>query len=315
MPITQASQNMNVTNGNPTIMRSTLLMAVKLYEDEPRQTFYGDIAGKILTTEQAYEESATVSGIGLPLITSEYGQVPTDDVYTPYTKRHQPVKRTLQLRISDEAFINDQYGIIKQYGTLLKGAFEQAKEIAAAVYLNGCLSTSLLALPSGQPLSSSAHPLDPQVGANDTNTFATQQVFGVIALEDAVNNLMMQKAHKGYPAPKPGPFVLEVHPKNALLARRIVASTQLPGTSNNDKNVVAGSISKLIASPYYTNQEWWSLRSASNNEHKRFMLQRYGFKLVPITYDEDNDSWKVTAKESYLFDAMDYRGTFYSTPS
>jgi hypothetical protein len=313
MATTQAGNNMSVANGNPTIMRSTLLMAVRMYDQSPPISFYKKIAGKVLTSEQAYEETALVSGLMMPIVTPEYGVVPTDDVTTPYVKRHQPQKRTLQFRVSDEAFINDQYGILKGYGSLLKGVFEQAKEVAAAMYLNGCLDSNQIKTPAGQPLSSSAHPLDG--GATDSNTFTTQQTLGVIALEDAVMNLMNQKAHKGYPAPKAGPFLLEVAPRNGMLAQRLIGSVNLPTTNNNDKNVVANSVRDLVVSPYYTNPEWWSLRSIDPGQHKRFMLQRYGFKLMPIVYDEDNDSWKVTAKESYLFDVADYRGTFYSTPS
>jgi hypothetical protein len=65
----------------------------------------------------------------------------------------------------------------------------------------------------------------------------------------------------------------------------------------------------------FTNPEWWALRSASEDEQPRFKLDRYGFKLMSIVYDDDTDSWKVTAKQSYLFDVTDYRGTFYSFAS
>jgi hypothetical protein len=311
--------NMSVTFGNPTIMRKTLLMAVKMWDDVPRLKFYERIVGKTLNTDQAYEELALVSGLTTPSIVAEYGAVPTDDITSPFTKRTQPLKRMLQFRVSDEAFINDRYGIIKSYGTLLKGVFQQAKEIAAAIYLNGCTNSALIQTPAGQPLSSASHPLDGMASPNvDSNTFTTQQTLGIISLEDATMNLRNQRAHKGYPAPKVPPFALEVAPRNGLVAKRLVGSMNLPTTNNNDKNVVAGDIGDVIISPYYTNPEWWSIRCMDQSQHHRFLLERYGFKVMPIdygSYDPDTDSWKFTAKECYAFDVSDYRGVFYSTPS
>jgi hypothetical protein len=316
MATTQSGNNMSMTNGNPTIMRSNLLMAVKMYDEKPKLAFYNRIAGKILTTEQAYEETALVSGLMMPKVTDEYGPVPVDDITSPYWKRHKPEKRTLQFRVSDEAFINDRYGIMKSYGTLLKSAFDQAREVAAAVFLNSCTSPSLISTPAGQPLSSASHPLDASASPNvDANTFVTQQTLGVIALEDAAMGLRNQRAHKGYPSPKVPPFVLEVATRNGMVAKRLVAAGNLPTTNNNDKNVIANDVADVIVSPYFTNPEWWSLRCQDDSQHRRFMLQRYKFKLMPIVYDEDTDSWKITAKECYLFDVADYRGVWYSTPA
>lgn len=260
MATTQTGLNMSVLNGTPTIMRKTLLMVVKDLGRAQADLLQEDLR-KVFDTEQAYEELAQVSGLTTPSIVPEYGVIPTDDMYEPFTKRTQPQKRALQFRVSDEAFINDRYGIIKEYGQLLMEVFTQAREIAAAIYMNGCLNSNLIACPSGQPLSSVSHPLDPMASPTvDTSTFTTQQTLGIIALEDATMNLRNQRAHKGYPAPKIPPFSLEVAPRNGLVAKRLVGAQHLPTTDNNDPNPVGGDIGDIIVSPYYTNPEWWSIR-------------------------------------------------------
>jgi len=249
-----------------------------------------------------------------PQITAEFGLVPIEDMLQGATAQYKGQKRTLQIRISDEAFINDQYGILRGYATQLKMVFDQAQEIAGAVYLNAPTSSATIALPTGQPLASTAQPLD--IGT-DSNTFTTQQTLSITALEDARSNLMLQKADKGYPAPKVGAMVLEVAPKNGLLAERLVEPNKnYPTTPNNDSNKFADQGVTVITSPYATNPEWWCLRMADNAQHKRFKLVRYGFKLMgdPF-YDRNNDSWLQGAKENYLYGSMDYRGTFYSTPN
>lgn len=297
---------------NPDLLRKNLLMAVDYFDKTPEITYWKDLAGMVKPSDQLNEIIAAVSGLALPQVTGEYGVAPQDDITSPARKVYTPQKRMLQFRMSDEAFINDQYGVVKGYGTELAGVFATAKEIAAAVYLNGALNTSIISTPLGAALSSASQPL---AMGFDSNTFTTQQTLGIIALEDATNLLLNQQAHKNYPMPKYGPFQLEVATRNAKLAERLTTAGQLPTTNNNDKNVVAGKIGRVIASPYFTNPEWWCLRSMNPAKQSRFCLTRYGFKLTELVYDGDTDSWKVTAKESYLFDVVDYRGAFYSTPS
>jgi hypothetical protein len=262
-----------------------------------------------------------VNGLPLPLITGEQQTIASASIAQIAAKNYQPQKRALQYRISDEAFINDNYGVLKGGAMALKQVFQQAKETAAAVYMNGALTAATISTPLGQPLSSTAQPLE---SGTDSNTFAVQQTLGIIALEDATSQLMQQKAHKGYAAPKFGPFQIEVAPRNNHLSARLIGADLFPTTPNNDKNSVAGNgqmgrvigtVTKRVVSPYFTNPEWWCLRSIAEEEQPRYMLLRYGFRLLPLFYDQDTDSWKITAKESYLFDVFDYRGTFYSTPS
>lgn len=300
------------TYGNSDLMRKNLLMAYKAYDEQPKMTFWKDLAGRVMSSDQLNEVAALTGGLALPQIVGEYGNPPQDDIQQIQRKVYTPQKRMLQFRMSDEAFINDQYNIVKGYGAMMAGVFQQAKEIAAAVYLNGATDSTIISTPFSQPLASTAHPL--QTGT-DSNTFVTQQTLGIIALEDANNNLQLQQAHKNYPMPKYGPFQLEVHPRNNMLSERLVHAGGLPQTNNNDTNPVSGQIKKRLVNPYFANPEWWCLRSVDAEQQGRLCLTRFGFKLTAIVYDPDTDSWKVTAKESYLFDVVDYRGSFYSTPS
>lgn len=308
------------TYGNPDLMRKNLLKAVELYDKTPRRKFYDKLAGNVLTTDQLFEIAAQVGGIDLPTTVPEYRLIPSTQIEQVARKQYNYKVQKLQFRVSDDAFINDQYGIMRAYGTLLTGVFAQVKDILGAVFMNGCLSTALISTPMGQPLSSSAHPLE--VGT-DSNTFTVQQNLNVLSLQDATSALLNQKAHKGQPAPKFGPFQLEAATTNNHVAKQLIGAERLAQTNFNDPNTVAGNsndddmgaVTKAIINPYFVNFGWWGLRSIDNTQHNRFMLNRYGFKLQPIVYDSDNDSWKATAKEAYLFDVFDYRGTFYSTPS
>lgn len=298
------------THANPSLVRKNLLKAYRMFNDEAKRHVWKDmVAGNVVSTDQLFEQTALVSGVALPSIVNEYGAVPTTDVTTPYTKTHTPQKRIIQFRMSDEFFINDKYGIANSYGRMLGHVFYVAQEIAGAIYMNGCISSGVISTPAGQPLASNSHPLE--VGI-DSNRFSTAQTLGISALEQAVQNMMAIKAHKGYVNPIAGPFNLEVSPSNALLAQRLVNSTLIPGSNNNDVNAVKGMIGNVIVNPWFTNPGYWAIHSSNPMENRRIFLERYPLKVTELAYDGDNDSWKVTVKQSYLFDVTDYRDTYYS---
>lgn len=301
------------TAANADLVRKNLMMAVKQYNDSVPRPLWQDMCGVVKTTDQLYEIAALASGLGMPAVTAELAPAPMDAMNQPYRKQYTPQKRTLQFQMSDEAFINDQSGIIKSYGTLLAASFAQAKEIAGAIYMNGASSSTLISTPQGQALSSTAHPLE--IGT-DSSTFTTAQALSIGALEDAVNNLSLQKAFR-YQMQKPvfGGFQLEVHPSNALLAQRLIGADKLPGTNNNDPNPAGRLVTRVISNPYFTNAGYWAIRSMNDMEQKRFCLTRYGFKVSNLRYDDNIDAWVCLGKESYLFDVLDYRGVWYSLAS
>lgn len=301
------------TSNNAKLMRANLLSAIVMGEKTPKQTWHDKLVDKKLSTRQAYEESALVTPLGLPSITAEYGTPPTEDISTPYSKTHTPVKRMLHFRVSSEALGRDHYGLMKQYGTMMRTAFTQAKEIAAAAYLNYATSSTILSTPAGQPLASTAHPIE--LGGTTANTPATGLTLGIQALETVLYNLMMQVSHKNQPQPVSGPYILELHPKNLVLAQRLIGSSQRPETDINDKNVIVGRFSEIIASPYFTHEDWWCVRTADGSEGHRFFLGEGNFEVTGLDYEKDNDSYKASAKESYLFDVFDWRGTYYQCPT
>ncbi len=302
-------------SGNPDLMRKNLMLAVKGYnEQSPNPNYQRLISGRTITTEQLGEVAAMASGLGLPTVVAEYGAVPSEDMIEVARKTYLQQARKMQFRISDEAFINDQYGIMKGYGKELALAFDVAKEIAAAnAFMNFVTGTTVTTTMRAQSLANTAHTISG--GLTDSNTFTTQQTLGPIALEAALTALLDQKAEKGYVASKRGPYVLEVATRNKYLAERIVGSDKLAGGNQNDKNALSSDITSVICDEYFTNPEWWCVRVADKDRQPRFMLSRFPFKVTDLTFDQDVDAWKVMAKESYLFDVVDYRGTFYSTPS
>lgn len=303
--------------GNPDLMRLNLFKAVRLYMETLLFPTWKIMVGNVGTTKQLYERIATVNGLPMPVITPEYGPIQVADIGEVNAANYQPQKRALAFRMSDESFINDQYGVVRSYGTELKTKFDLAREYAAAVYLNGAIDATQIALPNGETLSSATHALE--VGTNANTFTGIQQALSISALESLTAILAKTLAYKGYEDARWGPFRLEVSPVNGHLADRLISSDKYPQTNDNDPNSIKNNrngqmkVTDYVCLPTAANDDWWSLCAIDNNKHSRYCVERYPFKLTELVYDGGNDSWKVTAKESYIFVCFDYRGQAFST--
>lgn len=303
-----------VTNGNSDLVRKNLLRNKDLYNRSVKNPVYMQLAMMVDTTQQLFEIAATNSGLDLPQVRPEMGVAPQSSLYEASRLQIQGQKRMLEFRMSDEAFRNDQYGLARAYGTLLGASFAQAKEIAAAVYLIGAGTSALLADGFGIAAASASHPLE--VGTA-SNVSSSTQTLGIIALEDACSDLQQQSAHKaGILKPCPPPYQLEVGPKKTYLAQRLSNAKQFPTTPDNDPNPAGGDIQRVVTVPYVSSvpasQYYWCVTAMDKSMQGRAMLSRYGLEVNGIEYVPSNDSWKVVAKENYLFYQLDWRGHRYS---
>lgn len=294
--------------------RKNLLQAVKLYDPKQDVNFARQMAGNIIDSQQTFEEIAAYGGLSLPSKTTEYGNPPITEYEQIYTTPYRNNKMMLQFRVSNEAFDDEQgYGIVRSYGTDMAGVFQQKMEMDAAdTFMNLANDAVNNPGPDTKALGASDHPLEAGVESNilsPAETLAPQSITKMFA------RLKKTKAHKGYLMPIVGPGIIECSAENELLARQIMNSVKQSGENSNSSNEVGKLISGVIGNPYFTNTEWFAVRSANKRKHKRFVQIREGFTLVSWKYDEDSDSWKATARSRYVFGSMGFRGVVYSFAS
>lgn len=272
-------------------------------DDKNTMTWYGDICSRKESTTQSYIRKYQVSGFGQAPVVNQGTTIPEDELFTGNQKDYTPVKRGLGFSISTEASESDQYGALRDIGTKLRHAFRRTKEQVVANVINNATSSSYLG-PDGKALAATDHPLE--IGA--ASNLLTAATFGALSLEDLIESMVMQEGHRGDPEPMMGPFYLYVHPSVGALARRITESPNLAQTANNDLNVYnRGRITKVIDCPYFTSTTFFSIRSASNDEHGLFIVSRRGIR-VKNEEDIDKDAMKYRATEMYVPGFDDWRG-------
>jgi len=270
--------------------------------------FWQDIAPRTRSTNQQQIQFLQEGDFMMAPNVAEAGAIAADDIFHGHLKTITPVKRGLGFDISTEAEETDLFNRLGNIVPKIKHAFNKTKEQAAANRINNATSTaSAYVNPDGKALAATDHPTD---SSTDSNLITT--AFSASALETMIQNMKLQKSHRGDPDPQMGPYVLFIHPSQEFLAERILFSQGQQGTANNDTNRLGKRVVKIVASPYFTSSTFWALRNADPRQQPFELLMRRGIK---VKKDENinTDSWEYRLTEMYVFFENGWRGYYHST--
>jgi hypothetical protein len=276
-------------NSTARLDRPGIEKEIQLYANaEPNR--WKDIVN-VENTTLGFYRALQYGGFGNAGIVNPGGNIPTDDFQTPYYKDITPKKRAILYHQASEVPETDQTGITSKVTKAMSLAMLSTKEAACADFWNNMTATGATYLgPDSKSLVATDHP-------NETGTWAnrpaTDIAFGALALEQAIQELMLQENHRGEPMPCEGPFILFIPVGLTGLAHRVVKSSGLQGTANNDKNWAGGMISKIHNNPRFTSTTSWGLKKVGSENI--LLVQR---RAVRVKSQEEigNDStkWSIT---------------------
>lgn len=286
---------MNVTATTLPLHHRGLLEVIKMYPKSKPNNALRIVGGKVMDTNELYEELQLVSGLGAAANIKEAGGVPFDEITAPYSKKFYPSIYALGFEISPQARKKDVYGALKNPGKHMAFGHYVAKEQAGADLINNVASASYTGI-DGVALASASHP----TAASTWSNISTAASLSVSALETMTTDMMTQKAYRD-PAiwPQDGPFRLIVPPALKVAASRILASIQQPGTANNDKNVVRDAINEIVCSPYITSTTNYAL-VAQGDDNPLFVLEAGDTEIMEVP-DPRVPSYLFVAMQEYVF--------------
>ena len=199
-----------------------------------------------------------LSGLGLHAETAENAPIDFDTPVQGYDKTFTIIKWGLALQISDEAFEDDQDAIVAGYAREFGVSAAESHETLLANVLNNGFGTETSA--DGLSLFNAAH-LTPKAGTF-RNTPATAADLSMASLEQMfidMGNVIDQAGRKIRVTPKWLSVPTEFH----WLAMRLIGSSQLPQTANNDLNPAFQAL-QVDKSEYYTDLDAWFGIAAPN---------------------------------------------------
>ncbi len=197
---------------------------------------------------------------------------------------------------------DDLYGVLKRNTKFLAYSARYVEEKRAALPLNNGFSTELSA--DGVSAFNASHVLAGG-GGTARNTFAAAQDLSWNALAQAMIDAQTQTKTEG------GRFVapieswdLIVPPALEFTAARILNSTLLPGSADNDTNALKNRRKfTLVVNPHLSDDDTWFLLASDKGRHGLMSYTRVPINLEPMMIDPrtKNELYTIRFRRSWFW--------------
>jgi hypothetical protein len=195
---------------------------------------------------------------------------------------------------------DDLYGVLKRNTKMLAYSARYVEEKRAALPFNNGFSTELSA--DGVSAFNASHVL--AGGGTARNTFSAAQDLSWNALAQAMIDAQTQTKTEGNRfVDVIDSWVLYVPPALEFTAARIIHEGGLPGTQDNDKNVLAERRKfKLVVNPHLSDDDTWFLLAADKSRHGFCSYTRVPINLEPMMVDPrtKNELYTIRFRRSWF---------------
>lgn len=276
---------------------------IDLHEKEAVKQ-YTDLVGDEVNTRQAFERFYQISDFGVGLPTTEGNGVVFDALLPGNQLDVYPVMRTTGFSITKQAQYTDFYGVLKRNTKKMATAMTKTLELVVANYFyNGFTDTTTI---DSVSLFSTAHPLATGTIANRPST---ELAFGFLNLESEMQQLRQQKTHRGLPMPFAGGLKVVIPGALEGTGRRVMQSSGMAGTNDNDVNWVK-TRTQLVINDYmsFNSTTAWYLLPSDNSLNPVRIMRRIP-RFTEDDYDIRYQKFLMTMGEEYAVFHADFRNT------
>ena len=297
---------MTISRGGFAALLSPGLQKVFLNEFDVWEPEYTEIYN-IDQSNKQFEEEQLITGFGIMNTKTEGAAVTYEDISQGYTTRYTHTTFEKAVRITQEMYEDDLYGVMKNMVGALARSAKQRMEVDGASTFNNAFSSSFVGA-DGVALISAVHPLS--IGGTQSNALAASSDLTVASLQEAVQVLETCQDEKGVQLALRAKTLL-VPPARQWQAYELTGSQYKPGVSDNEINVLKGKGIVPVVNHYLTDTNNWFLLA---DDHK--VTWKWRVKLSFFTgNDFDTDDAKSKARMRYSKGFTDWRGVTGSNPS
>ncbi len=240
------------------------------------------------------------------------GEVYSLDLIRPgYTKDFNHIEFGLGFLVTETAQEDDEYDMLVRSGEMLAFSARYVQEKRAAdTFFNNAFSTELT--PDGVSLYNAAHVL--KGGGTARNMLAVDADLSIDSLQDAMRDMQMEtKLESGQLVAPITSFKLVVPPASEMLAERLISSTGLPGTAENDINALKKRRSiDIIVNPHIADVDSWFLIADNKKSHGLTSYVRVPIKLAPSWQDGTTGNRLIKIRFRQSWGAWSWQGVFGS---
>ena len=273
------------------------------YKDIPEE--YSKVFN-VETSTKAFEESLSLSGLGLAQVKAQGQGVAYEDFLQGYVSRLTHVAYGKGIIITSEMWEDDQYKVIRALPKALARSVRVTVEQVSANVLNRAFN-SVYTGADVKELCATDHPL--LGGGTSRNELTTPADLSSTSLEQALIDIADFVDDKGMLIQAKG-VKLIVPPELDWTAKTLLHSSGDPESANRGDNPAKGSLSGgYMVYHYLTDPDAWFL-STDIPDGLIFYWKKRPVFTKDNDFDSDNAKWKVNLRMSVGWD--DWRGIFGS---
>jgi hypothetical protein len=257
------------------------------------------------TSTRKFERYQDYAAFTSPSPLSEGDDLTTQNLTPGSPKDLTHLKWRLGFEVTEEAADDDEFSVIKNYARGLRMALRVAQETYAARLIGQGFSGGVETTPDGQPIYSASHVV--LTGGTASNLVSAD--LSRTALETALTLARTDgKSAEGFFMEPPSGWFLEVPPALEFLATRIVKSTNINGSADNDINAIKANYQiDVVVNPYIADTDSWRI-VAKNQMHGLLTIVRKAVAMdAPVTVDRSkNRLYSAGFRQSW--GAIQYQG-------
>lgn len=292
--------NDNIDKELYAIMKDRLKEIPKIYPD----------VYNVRTSDRKFERIVTYVPISDTVPKPEGEAYATGIIQPGYTKDFTHTENGLMFEVTQTALEDDAENILSKAGDWLGFSARYVEEGRAANPFNNGFTTETT--PDGVALFSASHVL--KGGGTARNTLATAADLSATSLAQAMIDLQTdQKDEAGHLAAPVMNWILYIPPALEFLADRLINSTLLPGSGDNDRNSVGQRRTwKIVVNPRLTDSDAWFLVAGNKSAHGMTFYRRTPISLEPTVIDPRTSNRLVKVRHRFSIGAWTWVGTFGS---
>jgi len=262
----------------------------------------------VRTSDRKFERIVTYVPMGDTVTKPEGEPYATSLIAPGYTKDFTHTENGLAFEVSQTALDDDMENILSRAGDWLSFSARYVEEGRAAQPFNNGFTTETT--PDGVSLFNTAHLL--KGGGSAKNRPTTDADLSATSLTQAMIDLQTdQKDEAGHLAAPVTNWILYVPPALEFLADRLVNSTGLPGSADNDKNPLKSRRSwEIIVNPRLTDNDAWFLVAGNKSAHGLTFYRRTPISMDPMAIDPRTSNRIFKIRHRFSVGAWTWVGTY-----
>ena len=257
-------------------------------------------------SDRKFERVMSMVGVGDIPEKGEGAPFTSQVIREGWTKDFIHTEFGAMFEVTKTALEDDQYDQLAQNAQWFMFAARVVEEKRGAILYNNGFTTELS--PDGVSIFNASHVLKGGGTARNTMTAAD---LAATSLEQALIDVQTEtKVEAGQLVAPAMSLVLHVPPALEFAAERILRSTLIPNSPNNDVNALKRRKWDVVVNPYLTDNDTWFLQDGNKNHHGMRSYTRVGMESLPARTDPRTDNRLYPIRWRRSFGCAFWQGVF-----